>query len=328
MKNLSTPLLLLVFAVAALQSSAQHCGTWRWAVKTLTDPEGTQILSSKAKFTTITDLAAEKAPQKLSTRHNFEGRIKGENDKVLVDAVIIKCKLEPDKDYHLVLQDPNTNATIVSEIPSPNCDNLANAPELKARYRKLRAWIDSKINITTSMNDVDPPIEVQVEGIAFWDAPHGATGASDEGREIHPITDFNTASGSVFATFTPPAFTLVEVPDKPKESTSAPETAGINPDQMLTMIFLAAILGMAGQVVRFIAGLRKSASGATGSISQIIDGKQLLLGLLISLIVGGVAGVLASINMTGKLLDNSVIIAFLAAGYAGTDLIEGFVIKK
>jgi hypothetical protein len=320
-------LFTLVLVLGCLQVQAQHCGTWRWAVKTLTDADGARILSSKPKITTITDLAAEKAPQKLSTRHNFDGRISGEQDKVLVDAVIIKCKLEPDKDYHLVLQDPNTNATLVSEIPSPNCDNLANAPELRERYKKLRAWIDSKINITTSMNEVDPPIEVQVEGVAFWDAPHGATGASDEGREIHPITDFNTASGSVFATFTPPVFTLAEVPDKPKESAS-PQEAGINPDQMLTMILLASILGMAGQVVRFIAGLRKSASGSTKAISEVIDNKQMLLGLLISLIVGGVAGVLASINMTGKPLDNSVIIAFLAAGYAGTDLIEGFIMKK
>lgn len=324
----SSFLLFLALTLASLRIQAQHCGTWRWAVKTLTDADGARILSAKAKVTTITDLAAEKAPQKLSTRHNFDGRINGEQDKVLVDAVIIKCKLEPDKDYHLVLQDPNTNATIVSEIPSPNCDNLANSPELKARYKKLRAWIDSKINITTSMNEVDPPIEVQVEGVAFWDAPHGATGASDEGREIHPITDFNTVSGSVFATFTPPAFTLAEVPDKTKENAPRPETAGINPDEMLTMIILASILGMAGQVVRFIAGLRKSASASSKSISEVIDSKQMLLGLLISLIVGGVAGVLASVNITSKHLDNSVIFALLAAGYAGTDLIEGFIIKK
>lgn len=323
---------LLPLILIPLVATSQHCGTWRWAVKTLTDQEGIQILSKQAVITSISDLASERAPQRLSTGRNFDGRINGEGNKILVDALIIKCKKEPDKDYHLVLQDPSTNETIVSEIPSPNCDNLAAFPQLKERYGKLRAWIDSKINVTATMSDVDPPIAVKVEGVAFWDAPHGATGASDEGREIHPITDFITASGSVFTQFSPTAFTLNEPPDRPRDASAtestSPQMGGVVKAQdMLALIALAAILGMAGQVIRFVAGLRKTATAGV-SISQQVDAKQMLVGLLISLIVGGIAGVLASINLAGKPIDNSVIIAFLAAGYAGTDLIEGFIIKK
>lgn len=54
----------------------------------------------------------------------------------------------------------------------------------------------------------------------------------------------------------------------------------------------------------------------------------MLITLMIALIVEGIGGVLAAVNSVGKIniFDKSTIIAFIAAGYVGTDLIEGFVI--
>lgn len=329
-------LLALVFILFFFSSFSQHCGTWRWAVKTLTDPEGIHILTKDVKFTSITDLATETAPRKLSTGKNFEGRLEGEDELVRVNALIVKYKKEPDQDYHIVLQDPYSEYTIVSEIPDPNCDNLSEYPELQERYRTLRSWLDSKLKITTRMKVADPAIPVKIEGVAFWDAPHGASGASDQGREIHPITDIISIDGSIAAGFSSPStFELTDVSNREDAVLNASTTklaSATSAKELLYLILLGAILGMAGQVIRFIAGLKKSTrdspgDGTTRSLTSGLDSKQMLLGLLIALIVGSMAGVLASINLAGKPIDNSIIVAFLAAGYAGTDLIEGFIIK-
>jgi hypothetical protein len=327
--------LFLITLLFAINGYGQHCGTWRWSVKTLADAEGVQILNKSPRQTTIKSLANELAPEHLSTGHNFEGRLDGEHEIVSVDAFIVEYKREPDHDYHIVLQDPNSSETIVSEIPDPECDNLDGFPELQQRYRSIRAWIDSKVNVTSRMTEADPAIPVKIEGVPFWDAPHGATGASDQGREIHPITDIVSNSGRATAfTGSPTNIELTEIPNRvePSGGSSVHLSSATTASEMLNLILLGAILGMAGQIIRFVAGLKKSArntpgDGTTRSITSGLDNKQLLLGLMISLIIGSMAGVLASINLAGKPIDNSVIVAFLAAGYAGTDLIEGFIIK-
>lgn len=337
----------VLFALSLLlilgAGSAQKCGVWRWSVKILTDTEGQGILNKTPINTSIDELAGQKAPQKLSTHSNVSGRFDGEHDLVRVDCFIKEYKREDDRDYHIVLESTTGNSTLVSEIPDPTCPDLNGYPELQKRYQALRDWFESKVgNVSTHMTTVDPAIPVTVIGVAFWDAPHGAKGATDEGREIHPITDFITDEGSVFAHFVPTKFvptseTATAEPVQPTEvKTVNPGT--YNASDILSLIALGAILGMAGQVIRLIAGIKKSKDIATAGLSAekqkdvktatLIDNKQLVLGLLIALIVGGIAGVLAAFNSVGAQLDKSTMMAFLAAGYAGTDLIEGFVIKK
>ncbi len=114
--------------------------------------------------------------------------------------------------------------------------------------------------------------------------------------------------------------------------------ATYNASDILSLIALGALLGMAGQVVRLIGGLKKSKEAATAGksadeqkkvkISGIVDSWQLVLGLLIALIVGGIAGILAAFGAVGGQLDKTTMMAFITAGYAGTDFIEGFIIKK
>ena len=102
-----------------------------------------------------------------------------------------------------------------------------------------------------------------------------------------------------------------------------------SPQQYLYFILLGSILGMAGQVIRILVGIKKAKTDAKSSNQEFsFDSKQMLITLMIALIVGGIAGVLVAVNSVGKInsIDKSTIIAFIAAGYAGTDLIEGFVI--
>ncbi len=54
-------LFCLLIAVTSLQAQQyDHCGTWRWSLKTLTDNMGEEILASTPEKTTINTLNALK----------------------------------------------------------------------------------------------------------------------------------------------------------------------------------------------------------------------------------------------------------------------------
>lgn len=94
-----------------------------------------------------------------------------------------------------------------------------------------------------------------------------------------------------------------------------PETAF---DQ-LAIVLLGGILGMSGQGIRVIIGLKK-----LNDSGEVKDYRRLVFSLFISFAIGGIAGVLAAINSIDAVLDKATATAFVAAGYAGTDFIEGF----
>ena len=61
---------------------------------------------------------------------------------------------------------------------------------------------------------------------------------------------------------------------------------------------------------------------------DLYEQARLVMSLLISLLIGVIAGIIAALSNLEKVLDKSVIIAFIAAGYVGTDFIEGFLRKE
>jgi hypothetical protein len=86
---------------------------------------------------------------------------------------------------------------------------------------------------------------------------------------------------------------------------------------------------MAGQVIRVLVGIKKDKADAVAKgVPFVFNNHEMLFSLLIAVIVGGIAGVLAGVNSMGNLnsIDKSTVFAFIAAGYAGTDLIEGFAV--
>lgn len=96
-------------------------------------------------------------------------------------------------------------------------------------------------------------------------------------------------------------------------------------------LILGGFLGMIGQGIRVVAGLKKvndQASAEGKSFSMLFQGSTLGL----SLLIGFIAGTLAIIGVTGgTTLGNptkELIVTIIGAGYAGTDFIEGFIKKK
>lgn len=101
----------------------------------------------------------------------------------------------------------------------------------------------------------------------------------------------------------------------------------------LTLLALGGLVGLLGQGVRAIGGLKKvhDQSSQQGlDFADMFDGNQLLVSLLIGFIAGALAmvGLVASKDVGhGVAIEGKTILALLAAGYAGADFIEAFMKK-
>ena len=101
-------------------------------------------------------------------------------------------------------------------------------------------------------------------------------------------------------------------------------------DWVLTLI-LGGILGMIGQGIRVVAGLKKvndRASAEGKNFRSLFETSTMAL----SLLIGFIAGTLAIIGVTGTTEvatpSKELIVTIIGAGYAGTDFIEGFIKKS
>lgn len=88
---------------------------------------------------------------------------------------------------------------------------------------------------------------------------------------------------------------------------------------------IGAVAGIIGQCVRVIVGMKKvndTASATASSVADLIEPGR----LIVSLIIGAIAGALASTMVLANLskVTPQEFFALAAAGYAGADFIEGF----
>lgn len=197
---------------------------------------------------------------------------------------------------------------------------------------------------------------VKVQGWLFYDFSHETENYSDDpdntiGRdnwratswEIHPVTsmeildeDEAMASASAFSSNnnenTSPPVIIHPKPNNTNPNQPKPNnTMETTPVNTLIIIVLGAILGMVGQGLRVVVGLKKVGDEAVSSgqmQKDLIKTQQIVLSLFIAFSIGAIAGVLAAVGSVEVSFTKSTIIAFIAAGYAGTDFIEGFITKN
>jgi hypothetical protein len=96
--------------------------------------------------------------------------------------------------------------------------------------------------------------------------------------------------------------------------------------QWLEIVTLGIIFGALGQGARTIVGIKKLNDYADDAnpLSTLIDGVR----LLISFGIGGVAGAFAAVTLISdftKPIPLEQLFAIAAAGYTGSDFIEGFI---
>jgi len=107
-------------------------------------------------------------------------------------------------------------------------------------------------------------------------------------------------------------------------------TAVYSASQWMQLVMIGGLFGALGQAIRVIPGLKKAADQAAAnekSVMEDFSGSR----LLVSLLIGAVAGVLGAISLNVPLgdtpIETSTIIALLGVGYSGADFIEAFMAR-
>jgi hypothetical protein len=173
------------------QEAKKECkGRFRWDVKTMTDSKGIKLFSEVPFDSTISQLILVRPPAKMFILSKKDGRLprfKSEEYLVKIVALVTKMDIRKDQDYHIVLKSPDSKASLIGEIPDPDCSYIAGFPVHCEKFRLARSQGDVIYKI---LKETKKPVLVEVIGVPFWDAPHfWIKGSSRTGREIHPILE-------------------------------------------------------------------------------------------------------------------------------------------
>ena len=172
----------LVRDIGANRSSGE-CGTERDAVKTLSDPDAARV-SLTPTPTSVDALRGLAAPEALT-----DLRIgPTEFYTYSVQADMMAVKLEQDRDFHLVIADPVTGATMIVEFVDAECAGNTSA-QVRALMQQARlAFVNGCVEPKASFQDLRGV--ARISGVGFFDKIHGQTGVAPNGIELHPVLVF------------------------------------------------------------------------------------------------------------------------------------------
>jgi hypothetical protein len=157
---------------------ASGCGVERWPVKTGTDADRGKV-SNTVHSTTIQSLSSRAKPAHYPTNNRISA---AELHVWQVTARVTQYKEEADSDIHLVLKD-SANRSMIAEIPAPNC--VGNTSRWKANITNARSTWTHTYPLSTSWHYINRTVTIR--GLGFFDPPHGQTGISRNGIELHPV---------------------------------------------------------------------------------------------------------------------------------------------
>jgi hypothetical protein len=193
-------------ALAAAITHALACGRERWDVKTLTDPDASQV-NLTPQVATVADLIDLPAPVQPT------GRVRQEFNTYQLTGTITFAKLEADNDIHMVLTDAD-GRTMIVESPCRDCAQNSIVHEQIATVRQI---VEAEFPTAATGGVENTSVPVTVTGVAFFDRLHGQDGVAPNGVELHPILSFVVggapatprSAGAGTATGSPGASTLV-----------------------------------------------------------------------------------------------------------------------
>ena len=162
---------------------AQDCGVERWSIKTLSDPDTVKITFSKIVESTIHKQVSLERPKIIrNKRHESESIV------YKINCSIVGFKRESgDQDIHVILEDDETEETMVAEIPSHKCSSIQKTSR-KTLFFDLGKWFVKNIGYPSNkFVYLKKHIPLKITGRGFFDYVHGQIGMSSNGREIHPV---------------------------------------------------------------------------------------------------------------------------------------------
>lgn len=164
-----------------------HCGTERWAVKTLSDEE-VACVNFIPSQTTVSWLVSQPVPERLPVLGR-SGTI--ECQVWQLSGQLVEFKAEDDGDFHIVLADlEKPDLTIIAEIPDPSCEGVC-ASLHSAEMAQARESFTQVFGLPPKrFQRVTRTVIVTVTGVGFFDFKHRQTGLAQNGIELHPLTRF------------------------------------------------------------------------------------------------------------------------------------------
>jgi hypothetical protein len=163
------------------------CGTERWAVKTLTDPDANRV-NLTPQPTTVARLRQLAAPSALPPR-----RLPQELQSYRISARLLAFKFESDGDVHLVVADPHSDGTMIVELPNSGCTHGAPATA-RHRIAQAKRALLSACGTPSSSRFTTLTGTATIAGVLFFDFAHGQRGVAPNAVELHPVTSFSSSN--------------------------------------------------------------------------------------------------------------------------------------
>jgi hypothetical protein len=190
-----TAVVLLLFACAWLPTAAPthaspiratSCGTWRWPVKTLSDPDRKKVHFSP-RGTRVQSLRRRTPPSDLGS--STPRTTKVEFHTWELKARPVQARIEGDGDIHLVIAPPHhRHRTMIVEFPKRSC---VASPFKRHRIATARRRFVHNCGSVSSSSWTYLKGSVDIVGVGFWDAVHDVTEAAPNGIELHPVLGFS-----------------------------------------------------------------------------------------------------------------------------------------
>lgn len=136
-------------------------------------------------LTTVANLNNIVAPTRAKLDGKPDSRFPEELHTYTVTGYLMGFKLETDQDFHIVLGDLHSPATMVVEMPSEGCMPAS----LRNQSAQLRAsWQVRFGKATQKFKKMEVhKMKIRVTGIGFFDFIHGQTGVAKNGFELHRV---------------------------------------------------------------------------------------------------------------------------------------------
>jgi hypothetical protein len=174
---------------SAASASALKCGSWRWAVKTLSDTRTSRV-HFLPRDRSVGFLRTINGPGSANLWSWTPRIVNGPETQVYrVKVALLRAVVEDDRDIHLVVAPAKAKAkTMIVELPNTACQGAAGSKHHAQMAAARHALLAACPPIGSSA--VDLTGSATITGVGFFDDMHGQTGAAPNGLELHPALSF------------------------------------------------------------------------------------------------------------------------------------------
>jgi hypothetical protein len=177
-------------------SRAARCpGTFRWPVKTMTDPASRgSWASARPKVTTIHALVHRTdRPRRLTAstprQQGTERTIFRVHARLVAARASDSNSAAGDGDIRLVIADPTTGETMVAAFPDPNCAPASHSPK-RSQMTTARVSFIARCQFPPLGRFASLHGTATITGVGFYAAKGNGRGAAANGIELHPVLGF------------------------------------------------------------------------------------------------------------------------------------------